>query len=64
MLYRKPAEKLTRIMQDYAKIGSSAAADEVVDAFRIAYPEIFDLAQTELQILAVFHDEIVYEVKK
>lgn len=61
MLYRKPAEKLTRIMQDYAKIGSSAAADEVVEAFRAAFPELAEIGR---RIVSVFQEEIVCEVKK
>lgn len=48
----------------WQKIGVSVSADEAREAFRTSYPEIFNLAETELLIMAVFHDEIVYEVKK
>lgn len=42
----------------------SVSADEVREEFRTSYPEIFNLAETELRIIAIHHDEIVCEVKK
>lgn len=48
----------------WQKIGVSVNAGEAREAFRASYHEIFNLAETELRIMAVFHDEIVSEVKK
>lgn len=48
----------------WQKIGVSVSADEARESFRTSYPEIFNLAETELRIMAVFHDEIVSGVKK